>query len=97
MREHSLGELGAAWAQLVATYGQARPDLAGAVLGAVQRYVPWIDIGLVANDKRAPAPRQALCAFFVGPTMSKQCLLRGAGQAGKLYDDARGEQTCLKH
>ena len=64
MREHSLGELGAAWAQLVATYGQARPDLAGAVLGAVQRYVPWIDIGLVANDKRAPAPRQELVCFL---------------------------------
>ncbi|KAK9827309.1 hypothetical protein WJX81_002974 [Elliptochloris bilobata] len=54
MREHCLAELGAAWAQLVATYGQARPDLAGAVLGAVQRYVPWIDIGLVANDKLVP-------------------------------------------
>ena len=72
MREHSLAELGAAWVQLVATYGQVRPDLAGAVLGAVQRYVPWIDISLVANDKCALRSRHVKHSLllFVGPSVS---------------------------
>ena len=42
-----------AWLQLVATYSGPRPELATAVLEVVRRYVNWIDIGLVANDRQA--------------------------------------------
>ena len=73
MREHCLAELAAAWAQLVATYGKARPDLAGAVLGAVQRYVPWIDIGLVANDKCARARRSCRLLCLLVSLHSLRC------------------------
>ena len=52
MREHCLGELAGIWYNLVVTYSEPKPDLAEAVLLAVRRYVPWIDIGLVANDRR---------------------------------------------
>ena len=51
MREHCLAELAGIWYNLVVTYSEAKPDLAEAVLAAVRRYVPWIDIGLVANDR----------------------------------------------
>ena len=44
-------DLADAWYHLVATYWQPRPQLAQAVLAAMQRYVSWIDIGLVANDR----------------------------------------------
>jgi hypothetical protein len=69
MREHCLVELAGAWAQLVAAYGQAAPALAGAVLGALQRYVPWIDIGLVANDKCGAAGPGAAGGAALGPVV----------------------------
>ena len=51
MRDHSVGDVAGAWLQLVAAYSGPRPDLAAAVLEVVRRYVNWIDIGLVANDR----------------------------------------------
>ncbi len=51
MREHSIGEVAGAWYRLVGELREAKPGLAAGVLGVMTRYVPWIDIGLVANDK----------------------------------------------
>ena len=53
MRDHSVGDVAEAWLQLVAQYSGPRPELAAAVLEVVRRYVNWIDIGLVANDRHA--------------------------------------------
>ena len=53
MRDHSVGDVAEAWMQLVATYSGPRPELTAAVLDVVRRYVNWIDIGLVANDRWA--------------------------------------------
>ena len=53
MRDHCLEDLARVWYNLVVTYSEAEPDLAEGVLAAVRRYVPWIDIGLVANDRCA--------------------------------------------
>ena len=58
MRETCLTDLAGIWYKLVATYSESSPDLAEAVLAAVKRYVSWIDIGLVAND-RWPSPYSA--------------------------------------
>ena len=51
MRETCLTDLAGIWYNLVATYSESSPDLAEAVLAAVRRFVYWIDIGLVANDR----------------------------------------------
>lgn len=51
MREHSLGEVAGAWYRLAATYREKAPDLAAQVLTTMGRYIPWIDINLVANEK----------------------------------------------
>ncbi len=53
MRDHSVGDVAEAWMQLVATYSGSRPELTATVLEVVRRYVNWIDIGLVANDRWA--------------------------------------------
>jgi exportin-T len=54
MREHALGDVAAAWASVVAGVWQTAPGAAAAVLAAAQRYIHWIDIGLVANDTFVP-------------------------------------------
>lgn len=54
MRETCLTDLAGIWYNLVATYSESSPDLAEAVLAAVKRYVSWIDISLVANDRCPP-------------------------------------------
>ena len=51
MRETCLTDLAGIWYNLVVTYSESHPDLAESVLAAVRRYVSWIDIGLVANDR----------------------------------------------
>lgn len=51
MREQCLNELANIWYKLVMTYSESNPGLAEAVLSVVKRYVSWIDIGLVANDR----------------------------------------------
>ena len=53
MRETCLGDLAEAWHNLVRAYQSANPDLAAAVLNTVERYVNWIDVGLVVNDRSA--------------------------------------------
>ncbi len=54
MRETSLGDISEAWYQLVAGYHAQQPELAAFVLETLQRYVHWMDIGLVANSKFVP-------------------------------------------
>ena len=51
MRETCMTDLAGIWYNLVATYSKSNPELAEAVLTTVKRYVSWIDIGLVANDR----------------------------------------------
>ena len=53
MRETCLKDLTDACIQLVANLQGTNPELATSVLEAVARYVNWIDIGLVANDRQA--------------------------------------------
>ena len=51
MRETCLTDLAEAWTYLVRVYKTANPELAAAVLNTVERYVNWIDVGLVVNDR----------------------------------------------
>lgn len=51
MRENSIKDITNACMQLTATLHASNPKLAAAVLEAVARYVNWIDIGLIANDR----------------------------------------------
>jgi hypothetical protein len=44
-------QVAGAWYALTQAYRASRPDLAAFVLGSAGRYVHWMDIGLVANDK----------------------------------------------
>ncbi len=51
MRETCLSDLAEAWYNLLTAYQSANPDLAAAVLNTVERYVNWIDVALVVNEK----------------------------------------------
>lgn len=51
MRETCLTDLAEAWYNLLRAYQSANPDLAAAVLNTVERYVSWIDVGLVVNER----------------------------------------------
>ena len=51
MREHAMPDVAEAWFRLVEAYHAGSPALAVSVLQTMQRYVPWIDINLVASPK----------------------------------------------
>lgn len=51
MRETCLHDLAEAWYNLLRAYQSANPDLAAAVLSTVERYVNWIDVSLVVNER----------------------------------------------
>ena len=51
MRETCLNDLAEAWYNLLTSYQSVNPDLAAAVLNTVERYVNWIDVGLVVNER----------------------------------------------
>ena len=53
MRETCLTDLAEAWYNLLTAYQSANPDLAAAVLNTVERYVNWIDVALVVNERWA--------------------------------------------
>lgn len=53
MRESCLADLAQAWFNLLQAYQSANPDLAAAVLNTVERYVNWIDVSLVVNERQA--------------------------------------------
>jgi len=50
MREHALSDIAVSWCQILVMFKDSSPDIVVQLLNAVERYVPWIDIGLVAND-----------------------------------------------
>jgi len=54
MREQCIGDVAEACYNMAKLYKHSHPELAAMVLGAIARYVHWIDIGLVANDKFIP-------------------------------------------
>ena len=56
MRETCLHDLAEAWYNLLRAYQSANPDLAAAVLSTVERYVNWIDVSLVVNERLANSP-----------------------------------------
>ncbi|XP_057842753.2 exportin-T isoform X2 [Cryptomeria japonica] len=51
MREQCVTQIVNSWYDMVVYYRDLRPELAATVLDTMQRYVTWIDIGLVANDR----------------------------------------------
>lgn len=51
MRETCLLDLAEAWYNLLRAYQSADPELAAAVLSTVQRFVNWIDVSLVVNER----------------------------------------------
>mmetsp|Transcript_3613 Transcript_3613/g.10404 ORF Transcript_3613/g.10404 Transcript_3613/m.10404 type:complete len:682 (-) Transcript_3613:1758-3803(-) len=54
MRELCIQELAEAWYHLVSMYKDSQPMLAAMVLDSAKRYISWIDINLVANDRFVP-------------------------------------------
>ena len=54
MRDNALEQISLSWYQIVAMFKDRDPLLVALLLNAVERYVHWIDIGLVANDKFMP-------------------------------------------
>eukprot|EP01018_Ginkgo_biloba_P004887 Gb_29796 [translate_table: standard] len=54
MRQQCVPQIARAWYDLVVLYKDLRPLLAASLLDTMQRYVTWIDIGLVANDSFIP-------------------------------------------
>lgn len=51
MRETCLSDLAQTWFNLLQAYQGANPELAVAVLSTVERYVNWIDVSLIANER----------------------------------------------
>lgn len=76
MREHCLNELASIWYNLLVTYSDSNPGLAEAVLSVVKRYVSWIDIGLVANDRCLAS----VCHKYWGYAWAFECLARSAAR-----------------
>mmetsp|Transcript_5354 Transcript_5354/g.11718 ORF Transcript_5354/g.11718 Transcript_5354/m.11718 type:complete len:1077 (-) Transcript_5354:655-3885(-) len=70
MREHSINDVAATWYQLVEGYHMKNPELTCMVLQTMARYIPWIDIGLVANEK--------FLALLMGLLDAPATSLRGA-------------------
>lgn len=92
MREKCLGELASIWYNLVVTYSESNPDLAEAVLSVVKRYVSWIDIGLVANDRcQTPLDWHNLAIHAVHVRM---CRNNDADRQPKWVMRGNGVQVC---
>lgn len=72
MRQQCIPQIVSAWYSLILSYKGQTPPLAVSVLDTMRRYVPWIDISLVANDVFIPL----LFECLVSPTEPPQ--LRGA-------------------
>ena len=51
MREFSIVDIASAWLEALEAYQASHPDLATQILQTMQRYVSWIEIGLVANER----------------------------------------------
>lgn len=51
LRDTCIKDIADAWYQLASLYQSQQPEIAAEVLGTVQRYIGWMDIRLVANDR----------------------------------------------
>ncbi|XP_067683887.1 exportin-T-like [Haliotis asinina] len=51
MRDHCVAQLADSWYQIMTGYETNKPEITCACLDVVGRYVSWIDISLIANDK----------------------------------------------
>ena len=67
MRESCLTDLAEAWFNLLQAYQSASPDLAAAVLHTVERYVNWIDVSLVVNERQELKPLTTVCNLLERP------------------------------
>lgn len=72
LREQCISQIMEACYSLVVAYKSQDPSLAAAALEAVQKYVAWVDIGLVANERFVPL----LFGFLA--TAAEPFKLRGA-------------------
>lgn len=54
MREHALNDVARSWCHILNLFKESNPSIVASLLYAVERYVHWIDISLVANDQFMP-------------------------------------------
>ncbi|XP_053377142.1 exportin-T-like isoform X1 [Mercenaria mercenaria] len=54
MRDHSVLQLAESWLQIMNEYSSTQPEIVCMCLDVVGKYISWIDIGLIANDKFVP-------------------------------------------
>ncbi|KAL4226182.1 hypothetical protein ACF0H5_014168 [Mactra antiquata] len=54
MRDHSVLQLADSWLQIMNQYESTQPEIVCMCLDVVGKYISWIDIGLIANDKFVP-------------------------------------------
>ena len=54
MRDNALEQVAASWYQMLEMFKASDPDLVALLLNGVERYVNWIDISLVANERFMP-------------------------------------------
>ncbi|XP_024390921.1 exportin-T isoform X2 [Physcomitrium patens] len=78
MRQQCISQVVAAWYNLIVMYKGQSPQLAAQVLEMMQKYVAWIDIGLVANDSFVPLLFEFLVSSHEYPQLrgaAAECLL----------------------
>ena len=51
MRLHAVGDIAETWAHCMRTYAGTAPAQVNSCLKTVTTLAPWIDIGLVANER----------------------------------------------
>ena len=54
MRDNALEQVAASWHQLLVVFKSSDPGLVALLLNGVERYVNWIDVSLVANERFTP-------------------------------------------
>lgn len=54
MRENALDQISMSWYQILGMFKDTNPSIVAVLLHAVERYIHWIDISLVANEKFMP-------------------------------------------
>lgn len=61
LRDTCIKEIADAWYQLASVYQSQQPEVASEVLSTVQRYISWMDIRLVANDRWVVLAAEKCC------------------------------------
>lgn len=54
MREHSVLQLADSWLQILTQYENTEPEIVCMCLEVIGKYISWIDIGLIANERFVP-------------------------------------------